>query len=130
MADGPDVRSRGPVAVWHSKPGTILCSYVLLLLAGGALEYPAGLAPRNPGAAAVAVWLVVAWLIWRVWRHGRISRQILTLGSGYGCVNAAVHIPGHPAALVLIAIYAGQLALMLSPALSLHSSAQAAGSGL
>jgi hypothetical protein len=42
------------------------------------------------------------------------------LGSGLGCVNAALHMSKHPAALVLLVIYAVQLILLLSPALSRH----------
>jgi hypothetical protein len=62
---------------------------------------------------------VTFWLIWRVWRRGQVSRWILIIfGSGFGCVNAAFHVPKHPAALILLVIYAGQLALLLSPALS------------
>ena len=58
---------------------------------------------------------VTFWLIWRVWRRGQISRWILIiLGSGLGRANAALHMPEHPAALVLLVIYAVQLTLAQS----------------
>jgi FtsH-binding integral membrane protein len=81
----------------------------------------------NPGVELLVSWLVTFWLVWRVWRGGRISHWILiTLGSGLGCVSAAVHIPKHPAALILLIIYASQLTLLLSPALDRHTNPQAA----
>jgi hypothetical protein len=83
------------------------------------------MAPRA-GAILLASWLVTFWLIWRVWRRGQISRWILIIvGSGLGCINAALHMSKHPAALVLLVIYAVQLTLLLSPALSWHDGPQA-----
>jgi FtsH-binding integral membrane protein len=79
-------------------------------------------AKDRPGVELLVSWLVTFWLIWRVWRGGRISHWILIiLGSGLGCVNAAFHIAKHPAALILLIVYVGQLALLLSPALDRHT---------
>jgi len=125
----PRIR-RGALAIWHTKPAVNLCCYVFLLLAGsasGPLGHAAGIAPGHIGVTLLASWVVTLWLVWRVWRRGQVSRWLLIIfGSGFGCVNAASHIPGHRAALLLLVIYAGQLALMLSPAISHHVSAQTA----
>jgi hypothetical protein len=127
--DAPRTEHRA-LAIWRAKPAIILGLYVLLLLAGsasGPLGHAAGMAPRA-GVILLASWLVTFWLIWRVWRGGQISRWILIiLGSGFGCINAAFHMSKHPAALVLLVIYAVQLTLLLSPALSPYDGPQADG---
>jgi hypothetical protein len=124
----PRMRHRA-LAIWRAQPVTVTWLYVLLLLAGsasGSLGHAAGVAP-HPGAGVDASWLVTLWLVWRVSRRGQVSRWILIiLGSGLGCVNAALHVPEHPAALILLVVYAGQLALLLSPALSLPTGPQVA----
>jgi hypothetical protein len=115
----------------HAQAGPCSLRVRLLLVgsASGPLGYAAGLAP-HPGVALLVSWLVtfwLVWLVWLVWRGGRISHWILVmLGSGLGCVNAAFHIPKHPAALILLIIYASQLTLLLSPALDRHTNPQAA----
>jgi 4-amino-4-deoxy-L-arabinose transferase-like glycosyltransferase len=74
----------------------------------------------------LASWLVTFWLIWRVWRRGQISRWILIIfGSGLGCINAAFHVSKHPVALIVLVIYAVQVTLLLSPALSQDDGPQA-----
>ena len=115
---------RWPGFLCTYRPGLVLCAYVFLLLVGSAsspLGHSAGMAPQ-PGAALLISWLVTFWLIWRVWRRGRISHYILIIfGSGLGCVNAVFHMPKHPIAFILLIIYASQLTLLLSPALDRHT---------
>jgi hypothetical protein len=119
-----DAWMRWPSFLRTHRPGLVLCVYVFLLLVGSAsspLGHAAAMAPQ-PGDALLISWLVVFWLIWGVWRRGRISHWILIIfGSGFGCVNAAYHIAKHPVALILFIIYASQLTLLLSPALVRHT---------
>ena len=125
----PRIR-RGALTIWHTKPAVILCCYVFLLLAGSTsspLRRGAGIAPGHSEVTLLVSWVVALWLVWRVWRRGQISRWLLIIFvSGSGCVNAAFHIRGDRAALLLLVIYAGQIALMLSPAISRHVTAQTA----
>ena len=99
--------------IWRSGPHTILLAYFALNLAAAgcaaAVRAPASPLPLLP---------VAAFLTWRVSRGGRVSRVILILANLISAASAAHIGPAgwHPAVLGLLAIYAAQIALLLSPA--------------
>jgi hypothetical protein len=104
--------------IWRSDARTVLLAYFALILAA------AGCAAALPGAAWPlqgdhVSWLpVAAFLTWRVSRGGRVSRVLLIV-AGLFCAAGAAHTgpPGwNPAVFGLLALYAAQIALLLSPA--------------
>ncbi len=101
---------------WHSNVAQLLALYLILDAIAVAFSAVAHLA--LPGSAE-APWLpVAAFLTWRVSRGGRAARVILIIVSGLSFAGA-MHSRSSswsPAVLVLLAIYATQLALLVSPA--------------
>ena len=102
--------------IWRSKAGILLLACFLLgVVAQGciAIAHPA------PRPAQQAAWLpFAAFLTWRVSRGGRVSRIILILVM-IGFFVAAIRVgPSgwNLSVLGLLAIYAAQLGLLLSPA--------------
>jgi hypothetical protein len=104
--------------IWRSDARTVLLAYFALVLAaaGCAAALPGGAWPLRGDHVS---WLpVAAFLTWRVSRGGRVSRVILIL-AGLFCAAGAAHTgPAgwNPAVLGLLALYAAQIALLLSPA--------------
>jgi hypothetical protein len=104
--------------IWRSDARTVLLAYFALILA------VTGYAAAVPGAAWPlqgdhTSWLpVAAFLTWRVSRGGRASRVFLILAGLFCAAGAAdtgpagwnLAVPG------LLALYAAQIALLLSPA--------------
>jgi hypothetical protein len=105
----------------RSVPGQLLALYLILdviALACVAVAHPALPERAQPISLPLAVFLT-----WRVWRGGRLSRVILiTLSmlsfAGVAFTSASswnLSVPG------LLAIYATQIALLVSPAVYQHT---------
>jgi hypothetical protein len=99
---------------WRSTVAQLLALYLILDVIAVMCAAVAHLGPRQS-----APWLpVAAFLTWRVSRGGRVARVILIIVSGLSLAGAA-HIRSSswsPSVLVLLAIYAAQIALLVSPA--------------
>jgi hypothetical protein len=101
---------------WRSGAGQMLALYVILDLIAAmcaAVAHPALL------QKAEAPWLpIAAFLAWRVSRGGRASRVILIILSALSFAGAALIRASSwsPSVLALLAIYASQIALLVSPA--------------
>ena len=111
--------------IWRSEAGIVLLAYFIACVAAlgcAALGHPGPRAQQTPLAQQAPWLLLMAFLTWRVWRRGRISRAILILAAMGEFVRFAHLGPGgwNPSVLGLLAIYAAQLALLLSPAVSLR----------
>jgi|HubBroStandDraft_6_1064221.scaffolds.fasta_scaffold489016_1 hypothetical protein len=111
--------------IWRNDAGIVLLAYFIACVAAlgcAALGHPGPRAQQTPLAQQAPWLLLMAFLTWRVWRRGRISRAILTLVAIGDFVKFAHLGPGgwNPSVLGLLAIYAVQLALLLSPAVSLR----------
>jgi hypothetical protein len=104
--------------IWRSGPGQLLAWYVVLdVFAAGcaAVAHPA--LPQR----AQAPWLpLAAFLAWRVSRGGRLSRVILIVAGLLSGAEAAFisSRSWSPVVLLLLAAYAAQIALLVSPAVS------------
>jgi hypothetical protein len=102
--------------IWRSGPGQLLVLYLILDLiavACTAVAHPA--LPQK----AQAPWLpLAAFLVWRVSRGGRPSRVILIILGILSLAGAAFTSARSWSALVLLllAVYAAQIALLVSPA--------------
>lgn len=111
--------------IWRSEAGVVLLAYFILRLAAfgcGALAHPGPRAMQSPLSQQVPWLLLAAFLTWRVWRGGRISRTILVL-DGMGSFVKAAHLGPdgwNLSVLCLLAIYTAQIALLLSPAVYLR----------
>jgi hypothetical protein len=110
--------------IWRNDAGIVLLAYFIACVAalGCLVAGHPGPRPQAPLADGVASLLVTAFLTWRVWRRGRISRAMLVLAALGEFVRYAHLGPGgwNPSVLGLLAIYTVQLALLLSPAVSLR----------
>jgi hypothetical protein len=101
---------------WRSGAGKLLALYLILDVIAvmcASVAHPA--LPQK----AQAPWLpIAAFLTWRVSRGGRASRVILIIGSGLSFAGAmSIRAPSwNPSVLGLLAIYATQIALLVSPA--------------
>jgi hypothetical protein len=99
---------------WRSTVAQLLALYLILDVIAVMCA-----AVAHVGLHQSASWLpVAAFLTWRVSRGGRAARVILIIVSGLWLV-AATHIKSSlwsPAVLVLLAIYAAQIAVLVSPA--------------
>ena len=100
-------------------------AYFLLSLAVGPIVSlyigPAGLSPLS--ASHWYDWIFSAFFAWRVSRGGRVSRMLLIIGAGAGYLDASSRIAGQftPELVGQLAIYAAQIALLLSPAVYLRT---------
>jgi hypothetical protein len=106
---------------WRSRPGQILTGYLVLDVA--ALAWFVTQSHPLPGAVMPPLLPLAAFLAWRVSRGGRLARGFLlalTLLS-FGGATFTASSSWHPAILGLLAIYAAQLVLLMSPALYLHT---------
>ena len=111
--------------IWRNEAGIVLLAYFIACVAGlgcAALGHPGPRAQQTPLAQQAPWLLLTAFLTWRVWRRGRISRAFLILAAIGEFVKFAHLGPAgwNPSVLGLIAIYAVQLGLLLSPAVSLR----------
>lgn len=112
----------GLLRAWREQPGPLLVAFLVLC----ALYEPTVLAlTNNPGrGGGPAVLTGVPWLIlvpfltWRVWRGGRISRVLLILNGvlGYAAIALRLARLWRPQELWLLADFAAQIALLVSPA--------------
>jgi hypothetical protein len=111
--------------IWRNEAGIVLLAYFIACAAAlgcFAVGHPGPRAQQTPLAQGAVSLLLTAFLTWRVWRRGRISRAILILAAMGEFIRFAHLGPGgwNPSVLGLLAIYAAQLALLLSPAVSLR----------
>jgi hypothetical protein len=112
--------------IWRSEAGIVLLAYFVLRLAAIgciALAHP-GLRAQQVPLSQQPPWLLLeAFLTWRVWRGGRISRVLLIVDAmGSFAKTALLGSSGwNLSVLALLAIYAAQLALLLSPAVYLRT---------
>jgi len=111
--------------IWRNEAGIVLLAYFIAGVAAlGCVElgHPGPRALQTPLAQQAPELLLTAFLTWCVWRRGRISRAVLILAAIGEFVKFAHLGPGewNPSVLGLLAIYAVQLALLLSPAVSLR----------
>src|SRR5271156_1758307 len=107
--------------IWRNEAGIVLLAYFIACVAGlgcAALGHPGPRAQQTPLAARAPWLLLTAFLTWRVWRRGHISRAFLILAAIGEFVKVSQLGPAgwNPSVLGLLAIYAAQLALLLSPA--------------
>jgi hypothetical protein len=81
----------------------------------------AGVSPMSPGRWYD--WIFSAFFAWRVARGGRVSRMLLIIGAGEGYLDASSRIAYQftPELVGHLAIYAAQIALLLSPAVYLRT---------
>lgn len=105
--------------IWRNEAGIVLRAYFIACVAGlgcAALGHPGPRAQQTPLAQQAPWLLLTAFLTWRVWRRGRISRAFLILAAIGEFVKFAHLGPAgwNPSVLGLLAIYAAQLALLLS----------------
>jgi hypothetical protein len=98
----------------RNSPGRLLAVYLILGVIAWAVSHPSLPAKAQPFSFLLAVFLA-----WRVSRGGWISRIILILTSTFSFTGAAfVGTPQwSPGILALLAIYAAQVALLVSPAI-------------
>jgi hypothetical protein len=103
--------------MWRNSPGQLLALYLILGVV--ALAIAAASHPSLPAQAQPFWFLLAVFLAWRVSRGGRTSRLILILVSMFSFAGAAFIGTPHwsPRILALLAIYAAQVALLVSPAI-------------
>jgi hypothetical protein len=102
---------------WRNSPGQLLALYLILGVL--ALVVVAVSRPSLPVQAQPFWFPLSVFLAWRVSRGGRTSRLILILTSMYSFAGAAFIGTPHwsPGILALLAIFAAQVALLVSPAI-------------
>jgi len=108
------------VRIWREAPGLLIVTYLLLGAIGVGLALVGGrhLASFRNGELD-ALWIFVGgFLAWRVWLGGRNFRVVLVIWSGLAYTAAALTIARawNLAAFGLLAVFAAQIALLLSPA--------------
>ena len=99
------------------RAGWLMWAYFLLSLVAGSVIY-LRVGPASSGQAGHGYnWIFSAFFAWRVTRGGRISRMLLILGAGLGCLATAFTVARHfgPATFGVLVIYVVQLALLMSP---------------
>jgi hypothetical protein len=99
--------------IWRDSPGQLLTLYLVLGVIALAVSH------SSPSAKSQLQWFLLAvFLAWRVSRGGWLSRLILILVSMTSFAGAAFTGPRHwnLGILALLAIYATQVALLVSPA--------------
>jgi hypothetical protein len=99
--------------IWRDSPGQLLTLYLVLGVIALAVSH------SSPSAKSQLQWFLLAvFLAWRVSRGGWVSRLILILVSMTLFAGAAFIGPHqwNPGILALLAIYAAQVALLVSPA--------------
>ena len=106
--------------IWRNEAGIVLLAYFIACVAGlgcAALGHPGPRAQQTPLAQQAPWLLLTAFLTWRVWRRGRISRAFLILAAIGEFVKFAHLGPAgwNPSVLGLIAIYAVQLGAAAEP---------------
>ena len=103
---------KAAVHAWLEQPVPLLVAFLVLNVLAWPAEAAVGGKTNLPGL------LIVLFLTWRVSQGGPISRMLLILGSAGDYSGAAFHVarmPG-PLDLWLLVASAGQVALLVSPA--------------
>jgi hypothetical protein len=103
----------GVARIWRDSPGKLLTLYLVLGVIALAVSQ------SSPSAKSQLPWFLLAiFLAWRVWRGGRVSRVVLILVSMISFGGAAFTGPRlwSFGVLALLAIYAAQFGLLVSPA--------------
>lgn len=107
------------------RAGLLMAAYFLISLATGPVVYIRG-GSGPPGLAGHVFGAVVAgFLAWRVTRGGRVSRTLLIIAAECAFLVTATGIASRfgPVIFGLLAAYAAQVALLLSPAVYLRTRA-------
>jgi hypothetical protein len=115
------------IVLWRDprRAWLLMWAYFLLSLAVSPIIYlyigPAGVSPMSAGHWYD--WIFSAFFAWRVARGGRVSRMLLIIGAGAGYLDASSRIAYQftPELVGHLAIYAAQIALLLSPAVYLRT---------
>ena len=99
---------------WREQPGWLLITYMTVVVATGPGK--SAVQPDAHSLYTIPVLALVAFLVWRVWRGGPIARIWLIWTSGLGYLAAAYQLAPRPQDIWLVAAFAAQIALLLSPA--------------
>src|SRR5450755_2807326 len=104
--------------LWRS-PGALMTVYLVLFVVAGPWGDISG--PERQGMVSqgrnLPAILIAAFLAWRVAHGGRISRGLIivfTIAGAGAMINSGSARAGDPAAFALLAIYAVQVAILLS----------------
>jgi hypothetical protein len=116
------------IALWRDprRAWLLMWAYFLLSLAVGPVISlyigPAGVSPMS-AASHWYDWIFSAFFACRVARGGRVSRMLLIIGAGVGYLDASsgIAVQFTPELIGHLAIYAAQIALLLSPAVYLRT---------
>ena len=108
------------VRFWRSEPGRLLAAYVILdvLLIVYTRTAGASLNAGTSGSAQLAWTALDGFLVWRVWRGGRVSWVILVAINGLAVAALVMGVasPWGLYQLGLLVFIVVQLAVLLSPA--------------
>lgn len=107
--------------IWRCTPGQLIALYLILGVVATVVATVSH--PSLSAQGELASFAVTAFLAWRVSRGGRVSRvALILLGmlsfAGAAFIGTRLWSPG---VLVLLAIYATQVALLVSPAIYQHT---------
>jgi len=112
----------GLLRAWREQPGPLLAAFLVLYALSAptafTLTHNSGIGGR-PAVLISIPWLfLVPVLTWCVWRGGRISRVFLIVNGVAGYAGIALHLARlwRPLDLWLLADFAAQVALLVSPA--------------
>ncbi len=108
------------VRLWRTQPGRLLAAYVILdvLLIVYTRTAGASLNAGTSGGAPLAWTALVGFLVWRVWRGGRVSWVILVVINSLALAALVMGVasPWGLYQLGLLVFIVVQLAVLLSPA--------------
>jgi hypothetical protein len=106
------------IRAWQNGAGKLLLLYLILLWVPAIYELLTGGSGNIYWIRAFVLFLLSAFLSWRVWRGGRISFAIMLLLSIYGVVVDLIATvwPWDASVVLNLVSDLGQLAILLSPA--------------